>query len=53
VDLVVGEASRLPLEDGAVDAAFANMVLHHAEDPEALLKEMARIIGQESSPATE
>ena len=34
VDLVVGEASRLPLGDGAVDAAFANMVLHHAEDPE-------------------
>src|ERR671932_1508068 len=29
VDLVVGEASRLPLGDGAVDAAFANMVLHH------------------------
>jgi ubiquinone/menaquinone biosynthesis C-methylase UbiE len=44
VDLVLGEASRLPLEDGAVDAAFANMVLHHAEDPEAMLKEMARIV---------
>jgi ubiquinone/menaquinone biosynthesis C-methylase UbiE len=44
VDLVVGEASRLPLEDGAVDAAFANMVLHHAEDPEAMLREMARIV---------
>jgi ubiquinone/menaquinone biosynthesis C-methylase UbiE len=44
VDLVVGEASRLPLEDGAVDAAFANMVLHHAEDPEAMLREMARVV---------
>ena len=44
VDLVVGEASLLPLEDGAVDAAFANMVLHHAEDPEAMLREMARIV---------
>jgi ubiquinone/menaquinone biosynthesis C-methylase UbiE len=44
VDLVVGEASRLPLEDGAVDAAFANMVLHHSEDPEAMLREMARIV---------
>ena len=45
VDLVVGEVSRLPLEDGAVDAAFANMVLHHAEDPEAMLREMARVVG--------
>jgi ubiquinone/menaquinone biosynthesis C-methylase UbiE len=44
VDLVVGEASRLPLEDGAVDAAFTNMVLHHAEDPEAMLREMARVV---------
>jgi ArsR family transcriptional regulator len=44
VDLVVGEASRLPLEDGAVDAAFANMVLHHAEDPAAMLREMARVV---------
>ena len=44
VDLVVGEASLLPLEDGAVDAAFANMVLHHAEDPEQMLREMGRIV---------
>jgi ubiquinone/menaquinone biosynthesis C-methylase UbiE len=44
VDLVVGEASRLPLEDGAVDAAFANMVLHHAEDPAAMLREMACVV---------
>jgi ubiquinone/menaquinone biosynthesis C-methylase UbiE len=44
VDLVVGEALRLPLGDGAVDAAFANMVLHHAEDPEAMLREMARVV---------
>ena len=44
VELVVGEASRLPLQDGAVDAAFANLVLHHAEDPEAMLREMARVV---------
>jgi ubiquinone/menaquinone biosynthesis C-methylase UbiE len=43
VDLVVGDAARLPLEDGSVDAAFANMVLHHAEDPAAMLREMARV----------
>jgi ubiquinone/menaquinone biosynthesis C-methylase UbiE len=44
VDLVVGEATRLPLEDESVDAAFANMVLHHAEDPAAMLREMARVV---------
>jgi ubiquinone/menaquinone biosynthesis C-methylase UbiE len=43
VDLVVGDAARLPLEDGSVDAAFANMVLHHAEDPAAMLREMVRV----------
>jgi ubiquinone/menaquinone biosynthesis C-methylase UbiE len=44
VELVVGEATRLPLEDESVDAAFANMVLHHAEDPAAMLREMARVV---------
>jgi ubiquinone/menaquinone biosynthesis C-methylase UbiE len=43
VDLVVGNIAGLPLEDGSVDAAFANMLVHHAEDPAALLREMARI----------
>jgi ArsR family transcriptional regulator len=44
VDLAVGEVARLPLEDSAVDAAFANMVLHHAEVPAAMVREMARIV---------
>jgi len=44
VDLLVGEVGRLPLEDGSVDAAFANMVLHHAEHPTAMLREMARVV---------
>jgi ubiquinone/menaquinone biosynthesis C-methylase UbiE len=44
VDLIVGEATRLPLEDGSVDASFANMVLHHAERPTAMLREMARVV---------
>ena len=38
VDLAVGEVARLPLEDSSVDVAFANMVLHHAEAPAAMLK---------------
>src|SRR5215217_7735506 len=44
VNLMVGEATRLPLEDGSVDAAFANMVLHHVEHPTAMLREMARVV---------
>jgi len=33
VELLVGDVKALPLEDTSVDAAFANMVLHHAEAP--------------------
>ncbi len=43
MDLVVGDIANLPLEDESVDAAFANMVMHHAEDPTAMLREMARV----------
>ena len=44
VDLVLGEVERLPLEDGSMDVAFANMVLHHAEHPTAMLREMTRVV---------
>ena len=44
VELLVGDLAGLPLVDNSVDAAFANMVLHHAVDPTAMLKEMARIV---------
>ena len=38
------EASALPLEDGAVDAAFAHMVLHYLPSPSDALREMARVV---------
>jgi ArsR family transcriptional regulator len=44
VELLVGDTTALPLEDASVDAAFANMVLHHAGNPRAMLREMARIV---------
>jgi ArsR family transcriptional regulator len=47
VDLREGDLGRLPLDDDSVDAAVANMVLHHAEDPGAMLAEMARIVRPE------
>lgn len=45
VELLEGDVGTLPLESDSVDAAFANMVLHHAEDPVAMLREMARVVG--------
>jgi len=44
VELRQGEASALPLEDGAVDAAFAHMVLHYLPSPSDALREMARVV---------
>jgi ArsR family transcriptional regulator len=44
VELRQGEASQLPLEDGAVDAAFAHMVLHYLPSPSDALREMARVL---------
>jgi ubiquinone/menaquinone biosynthesis C-methylase UbiE len=44
VELLEGNVGALPLKSGCVDAAFANMVLHHAEDPGVMLLEMARVV---------
>jgi ubiquinone/menaquinone biosynthesis C-methylase UbiE len=38
VDLLVGDLAELPLADHSVDAAFANMVLHHAVEPPPCLR---------------
>jgi len=45
VELREGDLTDLPLEDGASDAVVANMVLHHAPEPVAMLTEMARVTG--------
>jgi ubiquinone/menaquinone biosynthesis C-methylase UbiE len=44
VRLLAGELDALPLDDDSVDAAVANMVLHHAPEPAAMLTEMARVV---------
>jgi len=44
VELRAGDAHELPLEDEAVDAAFAHMVLHSLAHPERAIAEMARIV---------
>lgn len=44
VDCRVGEAERLPIEDGTIDQAVANMYLHHVERPPEAIREMVRIL---------
>jgi len=44
VALVEGGLVALPLADDSVDAAVANMVLHHAPDPTGMLTEMTRVV---------
>ncbi|MGA2821259.1 MAG: arsenite methyltransferase [Anaerolineales bacterium] len=40
----VAEGLFLPLPDSSLDAAFANMYLHHCPDPLAAIREMVRIL---------
>jgi ubiquinone/menaquinone biosynthesis C-methylase UbiE len=44
IELRLGEASRLPLADGEVDAAFTHMVLQYLPSPADALAEMARVV---------
>ncbi len=44
IDYRPGNVENLPIDDGSVDYAFANMLLHHAENPAAAIAEMARIL---------
>jgi len=39
-----GEAEKLPVDDETVDYVFANMYLHHVENPPLAIREMARIL---------
>jgi ubiquinone/menaquinone biosynthesis C-methylase UbiE len=44
IEYRVGEAESLPVADTSVDYVFANMYLHHVEEPLTAIKEMARIL---------
>ena len=44
IDYRVGQAQNLPIPDGTVDYAFANMYLHHVESPSEAIEEMVRIL---------
>ena len=44
VEIHEADLTHLPLDDDSVDAAVANMVLHHTKDPAAMLAEMTRVV---------
>lgn len=44
VEYKVGEAESIPLADESVDYVFANMYLHHVEEPPTAIREMTRIL---------
>ena len=44
IDYRVGEAENLPIDSNSVDYVFANMYLHHVENPEMAIQEMSRIL---------
>ncbi len=44
VDCRLGQAENLPLADREVAFAFANMSLHHVEDPQQAISEMFRVL---------
>jgi ubiquinone/menaquinone biosynthesis C-methylase UbiE len=44
VEYHTADAQALPLPDGSVDVAFANMYLHHCPNPLAAIREMVRIL---------
>jgi ubiquinone/menaquinone biosynthesis C-methylase UbiE len=44
VECRAGDAGALPIADGAVDQAVANMYLHHVDSPPKAIREMARIL---------
>ena len=47
VELRLGEMTHLPLPDAAVGCVVANMVLHHAADPAAVLAEIRRVLASD------
>lgn len=44
IDYRLGEAGSLPIQEGTLDYAFANMYLHHVESPPESIKEIARAL---------
>jgi demethylmenaquinone methyltransferase/2-methoxy-6-polyprenyl-1,4-benzoquinol methylase len=44
IELVLGEAERLPFEDGSFDAVTFTYLLRYVDDPAATMRELARVL---------
>ncbi|WP_303720502.1 metalloregulator ArsR/SmtB family transcription factor [Malonomonas rubra] len=44
IELKLGQMEALPQESDSVDVVLLNMVLHHASDPAAVIRELARVL---------
>jgi ubiquinone/menaquinone biosynthesis C-methylase UbiE len=44
VEFKMGDGLNLPFEDNSLDAVFANMYLHHIEEPPLAIAEMVRVL---------
>jgi ubiquinone/menaquinone biosynthesis C-methylase UbiE len=44
VEFKIGNVEQIPLPNASVDAVVGNMVLHHCPNPEAVVKEMTRVL---------
>lgn len=44
IELRIGEMAYLPMRDRSVDCVVANMVMHHAPDPLAVIMETRRVL---------
>lgn len=44
IDCRLGNEDHLPIPSTTVDHAFANMYLHHVENPQTAIREMARVV---------
>lgn len=49
IELRLGEMTHLPLPDAAVGCVVANMVLHHAAAPPAVLAEIRRVLAADGT----
>lgn len=49
IDVRVGHGDAIPIPNGSVDYVFANMYLHHVENPQQAIAEMARILKRDGS----
>jgi arsenite methyltransferase len=44
IEFHLSDGKRIPLADSSADAVLANMYLHHVEDPQAAIQEIARVL---------